>query len=263
MLTKNDIFEFLRDCGIKHDDIVTMHSSLRAVGPIENGADGLIDAMCEYLSDGLFLVPTHTWANVNRANPLFDVSATVPCIGTLPTVAAFRPDAVRTLHPTHSLAIFGKNAAEYAKGEENSASPAPVGGCLSRLYDLGGKILLVGVGHDRNTYLHAADERLDLPNRLNPDTFVPKIKDRDGNIIEGKPFHSHYTAGIPTCVSDYFPNYKAAFEYLGAVTYHTLGSALVYCCDARKMTDAMAMIVAKSDHDLCTVDEPVPEEYYM
>ena len=53
MLTKDDIFRFLQDAGIKHDDKVTIHCSLRSIGKIENGADGLIDACCEYLKDGL------------------------------------------------------------------------------------------------------------------------------------------------------------------------------------------------------------------
>lgn len=31
---------------------------LKAVGAIENGADGLIDSFCEYFSDGLLIIPT-------------------------------------------------------------------------------------------------------------------------------------------------------------------------------------------------------------
>ena len=143
MLTRNDVFQLLESFSIRRDDIVTMHSSLREIGPIEGGADGLIDALKDYLCDGLLLIPTHTWANVNAANPHFDVRSTVPCIGTLAKVAAFRKDAVRTLHPTHSLAIFGKGAWEYAQGEEKSGTPAPMGGCLSRLYEREGKILLL------------------------------------------------------------------------------------------------------------------------
>ncbi len=262
MVTKEDIFKFLEDCGIKHDDKVTIHCSLRAVGEIENGADGLIDAFCEYLSDGLFIVPTHTWRNVNRDNPFFDVKTTVPCIGTLPTVAAFRTDGVRSLHPTHSVAVFGKNAAEYIKGEEYSATPAPIGGCLSRLYEENGKILLVGVGHERNTYLHAVDERMDIPDRLNPDPFVITIKDYEGNTMTSKPFQTHYCTAIDVGVSEYYPNYKEAFEYVGAVTYHQLGNALVYCCDARKMTDLVMKVWKNAKSDLCITHTPVPTEYY-
>lgn len=262
MVTKNDIFTFLTSCGIKHDDKVTIHCSLRAIGEIENGADGLIDAFCDYLSDGLFIVPTHTWNNVTKAHPFYDVRSTVPCIGTLAKVAAFRSDAIRSLHPTHSVAVFGKNAADFVKGEEKSATPAPVGGCLSHLYEENGKILLVGVGHERNTYLHAVDERLQIPNRLDEETFEITIRDGNGNLLQSPPFHRHFTPGIDIGISEYYPNYKEAFEYTGAVSYVKLGNAVVYCCDARKMTDTVQKIWEKADKDLFTMHAPVPPEYY-
>ncbi len=30
----------------------------------------------------------------------------------------------------------------------------------------GGKILLLGVGHERNTFIHCVEEHLDVPDRL-------------------------------------------------------------------------------------------------
>ena len=143
MLTKHDVFKLLESFGIRHDDVVTMHSSLREVGPIEGGADGLLDALKEYLCDGLLLIPTHTWAVVNAANPHFDVRETVPNIGTLSRVAAFRKDAIRSLHPTHSVAVYGNGAEEYIKGEENCTTPCPPNGCWGRLKDINAKILLI------------------------------------------------------------------------------------------------------------------------
>ena len=93
MLTQNDIQAFLREYGIRPDDKVTVHAALRSVGKIENGADGLIDGLCTYLHDGLLIIPTHTWDTVVRAHPYYDVRETVPCIGTLAKVAAFRKTA--------------------------------------------------------------------------------------------------------------------------------------------------------------------------
>ena len=40
------------------------------------------------------------------------------------------------------------------------------GGAYDRLKDCGGKILLVGVGHERNTYIHSVEEVLNVPSRL-------------------------------------------------------------------------------------------------
>lgn len=263
MLTRNDVFQLLESFGIRHDDVVTMHSSLREIGPIEGGADGLIDALKEYLCDGLLLIPTHTWANVNAANPHFDVRSTVPCIGTLAKVAAFRKDGIRSLHPTHSMAAFGKHAREYIQGEEKSSTPAPVGGALSRLYELDGKGLLVGVGHERNTYLHAVDERIDRPNRLAPAGFAVDITDWDGNILRNEDFHPHRTEGITIGLSEYYRNYKRALDVNGAVQYGWMGNALTYCCDCRKMTDTVLRIWKHADRDVCIGIQEIPEEWYL
>ena len=263
MVTKKDIFDMLASLGIRSDDKLTMHISLRAVGKAENGADGIIDAFCEYLSNGLFIIPTHTWATVTRENPFFDVKSSMPCIGTLPTVAAKRPDAVRSLHPTHSVAVFGKGAEDWVKGEEYSSTPASPTGALGRLYDEGGKILLVGVGHERNTYLHVADEILNLPNRLDPDGFVITITDKNGNTIKSNPFHPHKVIGVPIGCSEYYPNYKKALEYFGAVKYSSLGNATVTLCDAKKTTDAVLRLWKNAEYDLCVADGDVPEKYYV
>ena len=262
MLTKKEIIEFLENNGIRHDDKIVVHASLRSVGPIEDGADGLIDAMCSYLDEGLLIIPTHTWDEVCRSHPFYDVRTSVPCIGTLSKVAFERKDGVRSLHPTHSVVAFGKGAADFVKGEELCTSPAPVNSCLSRLYEEGGKVILIGVGHERNTYLHSVDERLGIPDRLNQDPFVITIKDHEGKTIQSPPFHTHFTAASDQCVSEYYPNYKEAFEYTGAVKYAKLGNALVYICDARGMTDTVRKMWEKTDHDLCIKKEEIPGEYY-
>ena len=261
MVTQKDVFKTLRECGIKKDDTVTIHCSLRAIGQIENGADGLIDSVCKYLSEGLFLVPTHTWATVTKNAPFFDVRTSEPCIGTLAKVAAFRTDGVRSLHPTHSLAVFGKGAEGYVKGEENSSTPAPLGGALSRLYERNGKILLIGVGQERNTYLHAVDERLNIPNRLSREPFTVTIIDRNGKKLQSPPFHCHFALGTSD-VSRQYPNYEKAFEHHGAMVYSSLGNATVRCCDAKKITDVVRLLWQNTDHDLCINSENIPRQYY-
>lgn len=97
MLTKNDIHGFLQSIGIKPTDTVLVHTSMKCIGEVDGGCDGLIDGFTSYLTDGLFIVPTHTWSMVNKDAPVYDVRATVPNIGALPTVAAFRKDGVRSL----------------------------------------------------------------------------------------------------------------------------------------------------------------------
>ena len=255
MLTQADIHEFLRKIGVKHDDTVLVHTSMRALGGVENGCDGLIDAFVSYLSEGLFIVPTHTWANVGSKNPVFDVRSTVPCIGALPTVAAFRRDGVRSLHPTHSVAAFGKRAAEFVAGEENATSPGTPGGVWARLYDENAKILLLGVGLNRNTYLHAVDEMIGLEGRLR-DPIPLMVIDYEGN-SHALMFSKHGNTG-----SEFFENYRKAFETLGALRNARLGDAVVGICDARRTAEVMKLLWSRAEFDLCDGEREIPEEYY-
>ena len=264
MLTRDDIFCMLAQFGIRHDDTLTIHASLRAPGPIEGGADGLIDALKEYLADGLLMIPTHTWDTVGPKHPVFDVRTEAPCIGTLAKVAAFRPDAVRTLHPTHSLALFGREAADYAVGEEHATSPAPVGGCLQRLYDRQGKILLLGVGHNRNTFFHVVDEMLDLPNRLGQ-PYAVTIIDHEGRehfIPAYRPHHMVSPEGAWLDCSARYPNYTPALEHFGAVQYGQLGNAPVICCDAKKSADAIMRVWSRATEDVCAREMELPRAWY-
>lgn len=255
MLTKEQIHTSLREMGIKPSDTVLMHTSMRAIGAVDGGCDGLIDAFCAYLSDGLYLIPTHTWDNVGKESPVFDVRQTPPCIGALPTVAAFRPDGVRSLHPTHSIAAFGRGAAAFVAGEEQATSPGTPGGCWARLAEVGAKILLVGVGLNRYTFLHAVDEMLDLPGRLEEPIDLTVIG------YEGERytlrFQKHGSTG-----SENFEVYRRPLEACGALSYGRLGQADVICCDAARTTEVLFHLWEKADYDLCKQPQDIPLSYY-
>ena len=256
MLTKADIHRFLSENGIGRDATVLVHTSMRSLGGVEGGCDGLIDAFKEYLCDGLFIVPTHTWANVGADQPIYDVRTTVPCIGALPTVAAFRADGVRSLHPTHSVAAFGKRAAQFVSGEEKATSPAPVGGVWSRLYDEDATILLLGVGLDRNTFIHAVDEMIALPGRL-CDPVPLTVIGYEGEKYELS-FRKHGRTG-----SENFENFRGAFEHLRVMSNASLGNARVGIVSARKCADAVKMLWERADYELLAERKAIPEKYYI
>ena len=260
MVTKRDVFAMLKDVGVSSCDKVTVHTSLRAIGEIECGAEGLLDALREYLSDGLLIVPTHTWAGIAE-RLYFDPLETKPCIGTFPTVAAFHPDAVRSLHPTHSVAVFGKNAKEYVAQEKTYTTPTPADNCLARLYQEKGKILLLGVGLESNTYIHAVEERLDIPNRLGEEVFPIKIKVSEEEIIEAN-FRGHYVQGLSYGISEHYPILEKPFYHMGALTYGKLGNAKVICCDAYQTAKAYEQLCHCMNYDFLLQNEEIPEECY-
>lgn len=261
MTTKAEIKSQLEKMGILPTDTVLIHTSFKKVGPVEGGPDGLIDAFSEYLSDGLFIVPTHTWANVNSKNPVYIVKETVPCIGAVPCAAAKREDGIRSLHPTHSVWAKGKNAEEFVRGEERAQTPTPVGGVWSRLSKVGAKILLLGVGNDKNTFIHSIDELVDTPDRLQSTPWNVTIIDHDGNLII-HPQRGHATSHTND-VSQYFPNFEKALIKLGALSFGRLGEAEVRIVDAAKCEEIIKNILLKANRDLCVTHCDVPEELYL
>ena len=261
MFTKEELKAQIRAMGILPADTVLVHSALRAVGPVENGADGIIDAFREVLTEGLLLIPTHTWSVVTKKQPVFDVRATVPNIGTLPRVAAFRPDGVRSLHPTHSVTGFGKKAAEFLSGEEFSGTPTPVGGVMHRLAAAGAKILLVGVGNDKNTFLHSVDEELDIPDRMERESYPLTVLDADGNCHITQ-FRSHHCSRSKD-VSMNYPNYEKALVDTGAQTFGVLGNATVRIVDAAACRETVMRILRNADRDVAIAPMKIPEEWYQ
>lgn len=258
MYTKDDLLAQLRAMGIKSTDTVTVHTALRSVGKLDagdkTGAEVYIDALAEAVKDGILMVPTHTWANVREAGDVFDIRNTMPCIGAVPTAAAKLAakahdvgdrTCLRTMHPTHSAVIFGREAEEFSGDELLAYTPAPWEGIYGKLCRWGGKILLVGVDQGRNTFFHAVDELLHIPDRLQdqPTPFV--LRDYNGKLYR-RSVYRHKRS-----MSDFFMNYEPALVAAGAVTFGKLGDATVRICHAEKCTQVIRKLWEKADHDLC------------
>ena len=60
MYTKADLIQYLKAMGLESTDALMVHSSMKSIGPVDGGADTVVDAFMEYLEDGLFMTPTHT-----------------------------------------------------------------------------------------------------------------------------------------------------------------------------------------------------------
>lgn len=252
------------EMGVPQDRPVLIHSSLKRIGEVEGRADGLIDALCEHICarGGLLCIPTHTWANLYNGSAItLDMIEGKTCIGTLPDIAARRKDACRSLHPTHSMAVFGEGAEEFIRGEGSYGTPADPRGCYGRIYDRDGYILLAGVGHNRNTYLHCVEEMLDVPNRLASEATKVSIRLPSGE-IEHSATRGHFAKGIDD-VSAQFPNYEQAFRYHGAIRDGRIGNADAQLCSARIMKDVMALIYERSGgEELLDRLRVIPTEYY-
>lgn len=158
--------------GVPAGAVLMVHSSLSAFGRVDGGVDTLIDALLTAVGPaGTLVVPSFTGQvrdpcpgadpldpAVIRARAdvaLFD-DQTPTGMGALPSAVLSRPDRLRSRHPQASVAAIGAAARQitevqplaYALGAD---SP------FAAMYRLGAQILLLGVGHNRNSFLHHAE----------------------------------------------------------------------------------------------------------
>lgn len=220
MYTKAQLYKQLEDMNAPTDRIVLVHSSLKAIGETEGRGEGFLEVLINYFTsnNGLLCIPTHTWANVSEECKItLDLMNPSTCIGTLPNIAAKHPEAMRSMHPTHSMAVFGKkeSAMAFIDGEDTLVTPAHPSGCYGKIFDNGGYILLIGVEHNRNTYLHCVEEMLGIKNRIAKLPKTATIRHSDGSITK-KVIYPHEAVGIGD-VSLRYTKYEPAFRHHGAI----------------------------------------------
>ncbi len=255
MYTKEDLKKDLEKMGLLKTDTVMVHSSMKAIGQVEGGVDTVVEVFMEYLQEGLFLTPAHTWAQMSETYSVFDPKTEPACVGLIPNTFLKKEGVVRSLHPTHSIAAYGKQAAEYVQGEENATTPCPPGGCWDRLRTVNGKILLLGVTHTRNTYIHSVDEALGIGNRLTSETTLMQIVMPDGS-LKGVQMHRHSDS-----FSDHYDKLMQAFYELGAAKPVKFGDADCILCDAAGVFEVCAKIFSR-DADAILQREEISQEWW-
>jgi aminoglycoside 3-N-acetyltransferase len=182
-ITKDILVKDLKKIGLQAGDVVIVHSSLSKIGWIVGDAITVINALMEVLTEeGTLVMPTMTSGNtdpekwnfpsvpddwkpiIRQEMPPFepDISSTRG-MGRMPELFRILPNVFRSNHPQSSFSAWGKHAKEIVSDHKMEASfghDSP----LRKVYDLNGKILLLGVHHSSNTSLHYAEVKAELPN---------------------------------------------------------------------------------------------------
>jgi len=154
-VTRQDIVAGLREIGLQPGDLVQVHSSLSAFGYVEGGADTVVDALLEVLGPtGTLMVPTFNHGRVE----VFDPLTTPSWSGKITEAVRVRPEARRSIHPTHPYCAIGP-LAEWLTSEHLELETFDWNSPLGKLIQRDGKILLLGVGMNANTAAHIAQAR--------------------------------------------------------------------------------------------------------
>ncbi len=259
MYTKQELKNMIKEMGIEPTDTVLIHSSMRSIGEVLGGADTVLDAFMEYLAEGLLIMPTHTWANMSESHNAYDPMREPSCVGILTNLFMKREGVIRSLHPTHSIAAYGKDSKEYVKGEEAVTTPCAVGGCYDRLRERNAKILLLGVNHARNTFIHGVEEILQVPERLTEKPVLFKIVMPDGSLKESH-MYRHYNQ-TTAHISAAYSKLEQAFYDNHAAHQVRFGDATCILCDANGIFQVTKKVLSHQINCLMELDE-IPKEWW-
>ncbi len=170
--------------GIRSGQTLIMHSSLSAIGWTVGGPVSVIKAVMQILtSEGTLIMPTFSgdntdpsfwenppvpkswWDIIRNEMPAYHPGIT-PTRGMGIIVDTFRkwPNVLRSNHPISSFAAWGKYAKLIIENHELLADLGE-NSPIARIYELDGKVLLVGVSHENNSSLHLAEYRGDYPGK--------------------------------------------------------------------------------------------------
>ncbi len=173
-----DVESMSRLLGIGEGDTVIVHTKMSSMGWVCGGAQAVIEGLVAAVGEsGTLVLPAHSggnsdpsfwsnppvpeawWDRIRETMPAFDPRKTpIRGVGSVPELFRTWPGALRSNHPTASFAALGKQALFITSGHE-SLMAFGEDSSLARVYELDGKVLLIGVGHDNNTSMHLGEFR--------------------------------------------------------------------------------------------------------
>ena len=194
----------LRDLGVTAGACLLVHTSLSALGWVVGGEHAVVLALRRaidpdgrgegtlvmpaqswQLCDPAYLnnpaVPREWWSAIRAHLPAWDPASTpTRTMGAVAELFRTLPGVRRSDHPHRSCAAEGRHA-ERVVARHDLTSPVGEGSPLRALYDLGADaavaVLLLGVGHEKSTALHLAEDRCDYAGRHSVRNGAPLLVD--------------------------------------------------------------------------------------
>lgn len=167
---RSDLKQDLVKLGVKAGDILFIHSSFKSLGPVEGGADCVIQALEDAIgAGGLLLMPSFNLIKWELRPKTWDPQETPSTVGWITERFRQLPGVYRSDHYSHSVAARGKGAKAFVGGHlrlEGYVSHwdrKPWGTTFGlhspmyRAYQAGGKLLMLGVDYYTSTYVHLVE----------------------------------------------------------------------------------------------------------
>ncbi|WP_114750993.1 AAC(3) family N-acetyltransferase [Pleomorphovibrio marinus] len=169
-MQNKQLVEDLFKLGLCNGDNVLVHSSLSSLGTMTNKASMLCEALLEVLGrEGTLLVPALSYRTVTKDHPYFDHAHTPSCVGGFTEFFRKFPGTYRSIHPTHSVCAYGKNAEMLTRQHLKDKTPVGPNSPFRLLQEMDGTLLFIGCGLKPNTSMHGVEELSQPPYLYGPE----------------------------------------------------------------------------------------------
>lgn len=145
-------------------NVLLMHSSLSSCGHFTGGPSSIIEAVSRHTAN--LLMPTHTYTYPEMLGidaPVFDPAKTASRNGALTELFRTKPNVVRSIHATHSLAACGPLAKDLTAAHWQSDTACGRQTPYRRLLNRHASVLMFGVSFHSYTLYHTAEDAADSP----------------------------------------------------------------------------------------------------
>ena len=155
----DEVSRQLSALGVEAGGVLLVHTSFRAIRPVEGGPLGLCAALRRALGPaGTLVMPTMT-----DGETLFDPRTTQTYgMGIVAELFWRQAGVLRSAHPGASFAASGP-LAERICAPHPLAPPHGLASPPGRVHELGGQVLLIGVSFSECTMLHVAENVAGVP----------------------------------------------------------------------------------------------------
>lgn len=235
VVTEDAIIAGLRALGLEPGDMVQMHSSLSRLGYVEGGAEAVVNAFLTLLGpEGTLMVPTFNHGArqaFDDADEVFDPGTTRSVNGAVTEAVRMRPEAHRSIHPTHPYAAIGPKA-EWLTSEHLDVLTFDERSPLGKLVDHGGKICMLGVGMNACTAAHVAETRAGAK-CMGYRQLKRKVRLPDGEVIDAR---AVLWRGEGTCKLEW-QAIEAEMRERGLIRDRRIGEAMVMLFGGGEMVE--------------------------
>lgn len=254
-ISRRDVARGLEAAGVEPGMVLLVHSSLRQVGWMIGGSPAALNAFRDVLGpSGTLVMPTFSFSLTAWGLPAFDPGRTPSRTGLLTDTFWREEGVLRSCHPTHSFAAQGPLAADLLAGPVDY-EPLGTGGPIDRIRQAGGRILLLGVGHNRNSTVHLAEDLAALPYLRVP--FEPGAEYDEA-------WHAQTPGGPVECLHIHrMPGSSEGFDILdrllpaaGVCTEHKIGHAAAQFMESGALCREIVRLLAENPLLLLPPDSP-------